>query len=76
MVPSPMPTASRHAAGDVIGIIVALGEQCQHAHLQDAFFELDLQGFDHALVSITRYLVLQDTGCDFLPVTRLLSFFP
>jgi hypothetical protein len=38
-----------------------VGEQCQHAHFQDAFFELDLQGFNHALLSITRYLALQDT---------------
>ena len=37
-----------HAAGDVIGIVVALGEQRQDTHFQDAFLELDLQRFRHA----------------------------
>ena len=36
-----------HAAGDVIGVVVAFGEQRQHAHLQHAFLQLDLQGLRH-----------------------------
>ena len=49
-----------HAAGDIIGVIVGAGEQRQHAHLQHAFLELDLQwlGHDTLLAHDTLYCKL------------------